>query len=235
MKRFYDAVTTEPVDGGFQICLDGRPVRTPLKALLVAAHKPLADAVVQEWASQDGEIDLMSMPLTALLNVAADHVESRRDEVVAEIASYIETDLLCYRDDKQAELQELQEARWQPVLDWADSALSIRLSVTGGVLPISQPPEAKRTLVVILEGMDPLALTAMLKLAPLFGSALLGLAVIHGRFSAEEAYDLSVLEDVWQEQKWGQDDEASQRRASLREEGVAVGRLLVLGGVTGRL
>lgn len=232
MKRFYESVAAEPVDGGYQICLDGRPVRTPLKALLVAAQKPLAEAVVQEWQDQDGDIDLNSMPLTALLNVAADHVAPRRADVIAEITAYVETDLLCYRDGQQEELHHLQEARWQPLLDWAEESLLIQLIVTGDVLPISQPPEATTRMVAAVECLEPLALTGMLKLAPLFGSVLLALAVIHGRVSAEEAYDLSVLEDVWQEQKWGQDDEAVQRRASLREEAVATGRLLVLGGVT---
>ena len=235
MKRFYETVAAEQVDGGYQIYLDGRPVRTPLKALLVAAQKSLAEAVVQEWNNQDGEMDLSSMPLTALLNVAVDHVAPRKAEVVAEIAAHVEMDLLCYRADTQEELHQLQEERWQPILDWANKSLSVRLSVTSGVLPISQPPEAVKSVVVTIEGMELLVLTGMLTLVPLFSSALLGLAVSHGRVSAIGAYDLSVLEDVWQEQKWGQDDEASQRRASLREEAAAVGRLLALGGVFDKL
>lgn len=231
MKRFYDAVTLEPVEGGYQICLDGRPVRTPLKAPLTAPQKPLADAVAQEWHDQDGDIDINAMPLTGLLNVAVDYVEPRRSEVAAEAATYIETDLLCYRDDKQEELRQLQEWRWQPILEWADKSLSIRLFVTQGVLPISQPPEAMRTVGAVLDRMEPLALTAVLKLAPALGSILLGLAVIHGRLGAEEAYDLSVLEDSWQEQKWGQDDEAGQRREHVKSEVIAAVRLLTLGGL----
>lgn len=235
MKRFYEIASAEPADGGFQISLDGRPVCTPMKAFLIVRQKSLADAVAQEWGDQNDEIDIDAMPLNALLNVAIDHVELRSAEVIAELAAYVESDLLCYRDDKQDELCRTQDQKWQPVLDWAVDSLSIALSVTLGVLPVPQPSEASEAAREILDRMEPLTLAAMLKLVPALGSFLLGLAVIYGHLGAEEAYEISILEETWQEQKWGRDEEAIQRRAGVRTEMAAVGRLLELAGLIGRI
>ena len=229
MKRFYKVVECEAVEGGYQISLDSRPVRTPMKSLLIVPERALADAVVQEWRDQGEEIEPVSMPLTGLLNVAIDYVEPRRSEVVADLASYAESELLCYRADEQEELCSLQDERWQPLLDWADDTLSIGLSITHGVLPISQPAGVKKTVGAIVERMAPLALTGLLKLVPALGSIVLGLAMFHGRISAEAAYDLSVLEDVWQEGQWGPDSEAIERRSKVKADVVNAERLLRLG------
>ena len=40
------------------------------------------------------------------------------------------------------------------------------------------------------------------------GSLILGLAIINGRLSAKEAYQLSRIDEQWQLEQWGEDEEA---------------------------
>ena len=47
------------------------------------------------------------------------------------------------------------------------------------------------------------------------GSLILGLAIINGRLSAEEAYQLCMVEEHWQLEQWGEDDEA-QKASKLK-------------------
>ena len=72
-------------------------MRTPAKARLAVPSRALADAIAGEWEAQGEQIDPAIMPLTRLASIAIDLVAPRRDEVVAAIAKYAETDLVCYR------------------------------------------------------------------------------------------------------------------------------------------
>jgi len=68
-KRFYKSVA---VTEQFGIALDGRSVKTPLKAPLVLPNRALAEAVAAEWNAQIEVINPQVMPLTKLANTAID-------------------------------------------------------------------------------------------------------------------------------------------------------------------
>ena len=52
----------------------------------------------------------------------------------------------------------------------------------------------------------------------IFGSAILAIAVLRGWLSGEQAFELSRLDEAYQEEKWGVDAEAAERTARLFEE-----------------
>ena len=60
--------------------------------------------------------------------------------------------------------------------------------------------------------------------AALFGSAVLALALQRGWIAGEEAFDLSRLDEAWQEEKWGVDAEAAERTERLRVEATMLDR-----------
>lgn len=207
-KRFWKEATFEPVEGGWQVLLDGRPVRTPAKAALVLPSERLAQAIAAEWQAQGEKIDPRAMPATRTANSAIDKVAVQHEEVAAMLAAYGGSDMLCYRAEGPAELVARQSADWDPLLDWAETRFGARLAVTAGVMPVAQDAAALERLAAPLREMDPFALAAFHDLVALSGSLVLAHAVTEARLDAAEAWRLSRLDEEWQIEQWGEDEEA---------------------------
>lgn len=227
-KRAYRGVAVVPLEGGFGIALDGKPVVTPAKARLVLPSRPLAEAVAAEWEAQGPEIDPLAMPLTRLAGSAIDLVGPSRAEVIARTAAYAATDLLCHRADGPAALVARQQAAWQPVLDWAALRYRAALEVTAGVIAVEQPAAALEALRRAVAAYDDMRLTAVAAATAACGSLLLGLALAEGHIDAEAASALSQLDEAYQSERWGEDAEAARRRQALRADIAAAARFLIL-------
>jgi chaperone required for assembly of F1-ATPase len=213
-KRFWKEARVEPCDGGFTVTLDGRAVKTPAKSALVVPTQAMAEAIAAEWDLQQGKVDPGTMPVTRSANSAIDKVTVQFDEVVSMLADYGGSDLLCYRADGPAELVARQAAGWDPVLLWAAEALDAPLAVTEGVVHVAQNPVVLARLCARVAALDPFRLTAFHDLVAISGSLILALAVIHGRLSPEEAWRLSRIDETWQAELWGIDEEAAQAEAA---------------------
>ncbi|MBN8631290.1 MAG: ATPase [Rhodobacterales bacterium] len=209
-KRFWKDATVVPADGGFTVHLDGRPVRTPLKAPLVLPTRSLAEEVAAEWQAQEGRIDPETMPFTRTANSAIDKVAPQRAEVAEMLAAYGASDLLCYRAEGPDELVARQAAAWDPLLQWAAQQLGAGLVTTVGVMHVDQPYDSLESLSARVEALTPFQLSAFHDLVAISGSLVLALAVAEGRLSAEEAWDLSRIDESWQIALWGEDEEAAE-------------------------
>nr|MBA3325160.1 ATPase [Paracoccaceae bacterium] len=73
---------------------------------------------------------------------------------------------------------------------------------------------------------DAFALTALHELVALSGSLVLGLAVARGALTAEAAWNLSRIDESWQAEQWGADDDAEAAAASRRADFLRAARLL---------
>lgn len=217
-KRFWTETAVEETPGGFTVRLDGRPVKTPAKTLLVVPTRAMAERIAAEWDAQQGKIDPRSMPWTRSANAALDKVAVQFDEVAGLLAAYGATDLLCYRAESPAELVLRQSEGWDPLLDWAATALGAALRTTVGVMHVAQPAESLERLSARVHGMTAFQLTGFHDLVAISGSLVLALAVTDGRLEAEEAWLLSRLDEHWQAEVWGRDEEAEALEA-VRHEG----------------
>ncbi|HRD78310.1 MAG TPA: ATP12 family protein [Hyphomicrobiaceae bacterium] len=207
----------------FRVLLDGRPVRTPAKALVVLPTERLARAVAAEWEAQGDEIKPASMPLVRLVNSALDGVRGREAEVAADIAKYAASDLVCYRAESPAELVQRQVAHWDPLLDWAAEALGCRLARTTGLMPVTQAEAAIKAVLAAIDAKDIYRLAALHVATTLLGSAILGLALMRRRISGDAAWTAAHVDEDWQAEQWGHDGEAEERRAARRRDlGAAV-------------
>jgi chaperone required for assembly of F1-ATPase len=139
VKRFWADVTVADGPGGHAVLLDGRGVRTPARAPLAVPSAPLADAIAAEWAAQPDDVDPRAMPLTGLANAAIDHVAANPAAFAATLTPYAETDLLCYRDDRDPALTEQQATAWNPLLTWAEGRFGVEFTLTTGVIHVAQP------------------------------------------------------------------------------------------------
>jgi chaperone required for assembly of F1-ATPase len=215
-KRFWTAAEAVACDGGFTVRLDGRPVKTPAKAALVVPTQAMAKAIAAEWDAQTGEVKPATMPVTRAANSAIDKIIPQRDEVVEIIAAYGGSDLLCYRALGPAALIARQAAGWDPVLDWADTVLGARLVVTAGVMHVEQPYDALKRLTARVAGMTEFQLAGLHDLVAISGSLVLALAVTERRLSEGEAWALSRVDEAWQIEQWGADEEAAELEAFRR-------------------
>lgn len=226
-KRFYKDVTVAEGGGGFTVQLDGRPVKTPGKALLVLPTEAAAGLVAKEFAAQGETLDLACMSVYRLVNTAIDGVANDTQAVVEDILRFSSSDLLCYRADGPETLVRRQNEAWDPVLDWAMAVLGARFLLAEGVIHVEQPREAIAAIGVhVNQRAEPLRLAALHVMTCLTGSALLALAVDSGELDAEIAWKAAHVDEDFQAEHWGQDAEALARRANRKRDMMAAAELI---------
>ena len=228
MKRFYQRAEAVAMAGGYGVALDGKPITTPAKQALTVPSAALAAAIAEEWGAQQTEIRPAAMPLTRLASTAIDRVMSQRESVARQIADYAGTDLVCYRAVQPAELATRQRAVWQPLVDWAARRYDAPLEITAGTIPISQPAASLRAFAAAVAEQDDFALAALHLMTGGCGSLVIALAIVEGRIDAAEAFAASQLDESFQIEAWGEDEEQAQRRQALAEDIAAAARFLSL-------
>jgi chaperone required for assembly of F1-ATPase len=227
-KRFWKAaqVTTGPE--GFGVALDGRPVRTPAKAALTLPSEAMAVAIAAEWEAQQGVLRPETMPMTRMANSAIDKVRVLQTAVVAEIAGFGASDLLCYRAAAPEDLALRQRQGWDPLLDWAATRLQAPLNRTEGIMPVAQPAASLDLLTRAVAAYEAFRLTALHDLVAITGSLVLGLAISEHRLSPDQAWALARIDEDWQAEQWGADEEAAAQAAHRRQALLDAARFLGL-------
>jgi chaperone required for assembly of F1-ATPase len=213
-KRFYK---NAGIGEGNALALDGKPVRTPARRLLAAPNERVAQALAAEWNAQGEEINPATMPLTRLANAIIDGVADQPDAVQNEIEKYLHSDLVCYRADSPEGLVARQAELWDPLVNWARDVLDARFVLAQGVIHQAQPPGAVEAVAKTIP-RDLWRLGATGSLTTITGSALIALALSAGAVTAEEAWAAASVDDNWNLETWGRDEEAVRRLAGRRME-----------------
>ena len=214
-KRFYKLAT---VTEKLAIALDGKGVKTPLKAPLILPNRALADAVATEWEAQKEFINPHAMPLTKLANTAIDRAKAERSGIIAEILAFAGSDLVCYRADSPETLVTRQSTHWDPIIAWAKSALKADFETVSTITHKRQSAAALQALENHVAALDPFSFVAVHNLTTLTGSALLGLMISAGAISTDTAWSAANVDEDWQIETWGKDDEAMTRRTARLSE-----------------
>ncbi|WP_428678649.1 ATP12 family chaperone protein [Sphingopyxis sp.] len=228
MKRFWKQADVIAEDGGWGIALDGRPVRTPSRAPLIVASRALADASAAEWDAQGEDIDPASMPMTGMANAAIDIAGADPVAFAEPIAAYAESELFCYREDRDAVLQAEQTASWNPLLAWAEQRYGVEFALAQGVLPIDQPGATVAGLRGAVLAHTPFRLAPLTILVTIGGSLVAGLALAEEAYPAEALWTAVSLDELYQERRWGADSEAQKARARREAEWHNAARFLSL-------
>lgn len=223
-KRFYKTVEVEPEEGGFAVRLDGRAVRTPKGGRLVLPTRGLAELVAEEWRAQGDVLEIAGMHATRLANTAIEQIPRAREETADSVASYAASDLLCYFAEEPAALVERQRRHWEPVLQRIEAEAKLSFLRAAGIVHQPQPDETLAEVRAIALGLDDFRLAGLAFGAALFGSAILGVALLRGWVGGQQAFELSRLDEIWQEEKWGVDEEAAERAERLRGEALMLER-----------
>lgn len=222
-KKFYAEASVAPVEEGFGVVLDGKPVHTPARKKLAVPARGLAEALAAEWQGQGDEIDPATMPKTRLINTALDGVARDKEAVAAEIAKYAGSDLVCYRAGGPQRLVEAQDAAWNPVLEFIRERLGVRFICAEGVMFADQPEESAAAVQEAVTafgegGAGAIKLAALHVMTTLTGSALIALALAQGDLSFDAAWDAAHVDEDYQMRLWGADEEALARRAARKAD-----------------
>ena len=227
MKRFYREVTISgDAANGWRVLLDGKPMRTPAKHVLVTPNPFLAELVAAEWAGQGEELAPSSMRVTRLVTTVIDLMPDRREPAIEQVLDYLGTDLLCYRAASPSDLVARQAEQWQPWLDWLERAHDVRLAASQGVLPHEPPEDALPRLRAGIDRLDPWQLVALHAGTTGTGSLVLGLAILDGELSAAAASDATLLDEMYSMEQWGTDAEMLRRHQNLRADLDALGQFV---------
>lgn len=218
VKRFWKDVAAVAGPDGWSVRLDGRPVRTPGRALLSVPSQPLADAIAAEWRDCGEDIDPRAMPLTGLANAAIDLVQPDSARFAEPLTAYGNSDLLCYRDDRDAALFAQQAALWDPLLDTFAARHGVTFSRTQGIVPVDQPPSTLAALDTAVRALDAFRLAALSPLVSIGGSLVAALAVIADPVASDVIWNAVTLDETYQENRWGFDAEASALRDARKVE-----------------
>ena len=224
-KRFYTTADVAEADGGFAVTLDGKPIKTPSGRKVIAPTREIAEAIAEEWNAQGEMINPLAMPLTRFANSVGEGVVDRVDAVADDVAKYLGTDLLFYRAGHPEALVAREAAHWDPVVFWAAETLGAHFILAEGIVHVVQPETAIAAARAAFPA-DPWSVAALHVVTTLTGSALLALALAHGVRDPDEVWAAAHVDEDWNIEKWGLDEEVAARRAARLVDFQAAVRIL---------
>jgi len=145
-------------------------------------------------------------------------VSLHRDEIIERMVNFSLTDTLLFRSPNAAELIEEERQIWDPIIDWVQKSVNANYEVSES-LDVPQKNNASLPhLQVFLESLSDKELAAFYEVAKITKSVFLAAAMVKKRVTADEAFKAAFLEEIWQADKWGHDEEADKRRELIRKE-----------------
>ena len=214
MKRFYNDVSVAEADGGWQVMLDTRALKTQGKRQAqIVPTRAAAELLADEWRAQGDEIDPKSFVHRDLADFAIDMVRPDRAAAIAKLLDYAGTDTLCYRADPDEPLYKRQQEVWEPLVAACEARHGVRLERVSGIVHRAQLDETVAALRERLDGEDDFTLAALLTLASLAASLVVPLAVLEDGREVAALFAAANAEEDWQAELWGWDHEAETARA----------------------
>lgn len=224
-KRFYSDVSVAEVEGGFNITLDGKPIKIPSGGVVLVPRREIAEAIAAEWAAQQETINPLTMPLTRFANSVVQSVVDRVDLVADDIVKYLGSDLLFYRAGHPEALVAREAAHWDPIVFWAAETLGAHFMLAEGINHVRQPDSAIAAARAAFPA-DPWSIAALHVVTTLTGSALLALALTHGVREPAGIWAAANVDEDFNIEQWGLDEEVAARRASRLVDFEAATRIL---------
>jgi chaperone required for assembly of F1-ATPase len=217
VKRFYRDVAVRKAEGGWRVELDGRPIRTPGGAAQTVPTPALAELLANEWRDQGDQIDPAGFPQRDLADYAIE-VRHSPGDTIAKLLRFAETDTLCYRADPDEPLHRRQWEVWEPIVGAFEAREGVRMERVSGVLHKPLPPATLAALRARLERENAFVLAALEMLASLAASLCVALEALEPGADTARLWAAAELEEQWQAELWGREDEAEARRAKRERD-----------------
>ena len=219
MKKFWEKVSIKKISSdSFCVMLDKRILKTPLERDLVLPNLNLAQEIVKEWDQDSKKINTESMIFYSLISTSLDKIIEDKNLYINDILDYIDTDLICYRAENPKELVELQKNKWDPIILLLEKYIGTNVEVFQGVLPKKQHATIHVKLNNIINQFDIFEISVLHRITNITGSIFLSLCVLKKDISKNEVFELSLLDELWQAENWGFDEETSRKRKEISIE-----------------
>ncbi|MBE6468163.1 MAG: hypothetical protein E7004_06210 [Alphaproteobacteria bacterium] len=154
------------------------------------------------------------------LDKAVKEIGQYREEIEKKLLEFARTDLLFFWGEKR-DLYLKQKTEWQPIIDWVEESMKVKVKKTDK-LDVPDNEEMQKPLKVAFAKMSDKELACYYAAALNMKSVLLALALVKGKINAQTAGKLSYLEELWQNEMWGNDEEAAKRRKERCDELVEI-------------
>ncbi|KAH8282841.1 hypothetical protein KR054_010128 [Drosophila jambulina] len=222
-KRFYKKTSVLSSDGGYEVVLDHRKLKTPKGSPFVVRSEPLAIAVATEFDAQKEHIERSRMHLSALCFTAIDNPNNlTKLDMVNYLLNFIPTDTVLFQYDvsthkylsgirlvilillqDEKDLQDLQLNEWDPVIAWFNQRYETNLQKTLNITPPQVTEEDKMKIAKHLHSYSLDTLHGFIFAVDTLKSIILACAVIERMLPVEKAVALARLEEEYQLKFWG--------------------------------
>ncbi|WP_284124569.1 ATP12 family chaperone protein [Parerythrobacter aestuarii] len=212
MKRFWKDVSVGETGAGWQVLLDGRPIRTQGKRPQAVPSRTLCEMLAGEWAAQGEKIDPVGFKHRDMADYAIDMIATKVDDIPAKLQAFFETDTLCYRADPDEPLFKRQQEVWEPIVVAFEAREKVNVERASGIIHKPQNAQARAMIGSRIENMDPFLLAPLFATTSLAASLIIGLTALEDDANPEALWDAASLEEDWQVELWGEDHESTVRR-----------------------
>lgn len=212
VKRFYKQATAQAVDGGWQVLLDGRGVKTVKGSAQIVPREELAKALANEWGAQTEQLDPKKLPMRDMADYAIDLVAADPADLAERLTAYGDTDTLLYRADPEDALFAKQEEVWEPIVAAFEARKGVTLKRISGIIHHDQDAGALATLRARIERLNAFEMAGLEAMTTLCASLIIGLSALEDSSEAAGLWRAGSLEEEWQAELWGRDEEAEERR-----------------------
>lgn len=213
MKRFWKEVTVTPADGGWQVLLDARAVKTQGGRPQVVPTRALSDMLAEEWRAQGEEVDPRGFVYRDMADYAIDMVATGCEDLASRLIAYAESDTLCYRADPDEPLYQRQRDLWEPVVSACEARHGVTFLRVSGIIHRPQNAGTLAALRGVLAAQNAFVLAGLFTLASISASLITALAALEADADAASLFTIANAEEEWQAELWGWDWEAEDRRA----------------------
>ena len=199
-------------NGFYNLFINNKEIKTPEKVSFNFKEKIFPNLILKEIK----KFKLKNLNQSTYYNIfslAKDKIQVDKQKYIEEVLKYINTDLICYWEDKPDDLFTLQLDNWNSQLKKLKKE-ELNFDYTFNITPIKQNKSSIVLLKKKLIQLDDIILSCLLIITKITSSVLLSYLFITNRIKPIDLYKNTYLHEIWQSNKWGIVEEEKEKRES---------------------
>ena len=199
-------------DDVFKLFINNKEIKTPENVLFNFKEKIFPELILNETKKLKFK-NLNQSIYYNIFSLAKDKICIDKQKYIDEVMKYINTDLICYWENKPEDLHTLQIDNWRKQLKKLKDE-ELKFDYTYNILPIKQKDSSIELLKNKLIQLDDIILACLLIVTKTTSSLLLSYLFITNRIKPIDLYKNTYLHEIWQSNKWGIVEEEKEKRES---------------------
>ena len=201
------------VDNSYEILLNKKKIMTPAGNVLKIPTSNMANIILKDVKKDKGNKQVSALKIT---NTAIDQISKNKKEYISNIVNSIHSDTICFFALDQEGLYKEQKKLWMPLIIWMKKFYKLDIKYSSNLKLVQQNKKDIENLTNLINRYNIFELSALITLIKLTNSLVIPLALFESKISANIAFKLSSLEELYQASLWGKDKEAFDRLDSIK-------------------